>query len=76
MTRGTSERQAAKRARVERLPSLLSPISSDSESTSDPSDDCPPLPTQPAPTNKFVPRRKPLSTETSGRSNFHSPIKG
>ena len=48
LTRRTSERQAAKRARLETLPSLLSPISSDSESTLDANEACPPLPPQPA----------------------------
>ena len=79
LTRRTSERQAAKRARLETLPSLLSPISSDSESTSDANEACPPLPPQPAQPqpaqpNKFVPRRKPLATGTSGRSNFRAPL--
>ena len=79
LTRRTSEQQAAKRARLETLPSLLSPISSDSESTSDANEACPPLPPQPAQPqpaqpNKFVPRRKPLATGTSGRSNFRAPL--
>ena len=92
ITRRTSVRQAAKRARLERLPSLMeesesrqsslprpispiSPILSDSESTTDPSvAGSSSLPPPPAQTKKFVPRRKPLSKETAGRSNFRSPL--
>ena len=80
LTRRRSERQATKRARLERLPSLveepnmrrrpatppelLSPLSSDGESTSAGSSQPP----------KFIPRRKPLAKGTPGNSNFRCPL--
>ena len=84
ITRRCSERQAAKRARLqslpslseEHIPSLISPMSSD--------DELPSLTAAPSgpdagasPSNapqQFVPRRKPLPTGNSGTSNFYSPL--
>jgi hypothetical protein len=77
LTRRRSERQATKRARLERLPSLveepnvrrrpdtpprlLSPLSSDGETTS-------------AQLPKFIPRRKPLAKGKFGNGNFRCPL--
>ena len=46
-------------------PELLSPLSSDGESTSAAGSSQPP---------KFIPRRKPLAKGTSGNSNFRCPL--